>query len=152
MYMHKHMHTHTHTHIHTHTYTHTRTHTHTHTHTCRIFSKVSGWEFAPFSTVVWNECYSMPDKTQLCAKIDIGIARQIWEMFLWLDIDSQSKIHVEDICDFILRILRENGHSESEQNIREWFCGEVLVDFWSFFAAIVENYVGLLKVRKRNYC
>ena len=35
---------------------------------------------------------------------------------------------------------------ESEQNIKEWFCEEKLIDFWSFFAAIVENYSGLLKV------
>ena len=55
-------------------------------------------------------------------------------------------MHIDDICDLVQRILRENGHAESEQNIKEWFCGEILIDFWSFFAAIVENYSGLLKV------
>ena len=65
---------------------------------------------------------------------------------MWLDVDSQGKVHLEDLCDLIQRILRENGHSESEQNIREWFCEETMVDFWSFFAAITENFAGLMKV------
>lgn len=68
---------------------------------------------------------------------------------MWLDVDSQGKVHLEDICDLIQRILRENGHSESEQNIREWFCEETMIDFWSFFAAIIENFAGLLKVRNK---
>ena len=69
---------------------------------------------------------------------------------MFLDTDSQGKIHIDDICDLIQRVLRENGHVESEQNIKEWFCEEILVDFWSFFAAIVENYASLLKVRERE--
>ena len=89
----------------------------------------------------------MPDKASLCSKLDAGVGRQLWEIFLSLDVESQGKIHVEDLCDLIQRVLRENGHVESEQNIKEWFCEEILIDFWSFFAAIVENYAGLLKVR-----
>ena len=76
------------------------------------------------------------------------MGRQIWEIFIYLDVDSVGKIHIGDICDLVLRVLRENGHVETEQNIKEWFCEEILIDFWSFFAAIVENYSGLLKVRR----
>jgi hypothetical protein len=111
----------------------------------RVFSKVPGWEFDPFSSLVWSECCSAPDKTSLSSRVDPGIGRQIWEIFLRLDVDSQGKIHIDDLCDLIQRILRENGHAESEQNIKEWFCEEILIDFWSFFAAIVKNYAGLLK-------
>ena len=111
-----------------------------------MFSKVPGWEFAPFASVVWSKCCSAPDHASLCSKIDAGIGRQIWEIFVALDVDSQSKIHIDDVCDIIQRVLRENGHEELEQNIKEWFCDEILIDFWSFFTAIVENYAALLKV------
>lgn len=113
---------------------------------CRLFSKVPGWEFASLTTVVWDLCSTTPDHKQLCAKVSPGISQQVWEMFICLDVDSQGKVHLEDICDLIQRILRENGHSESEQNIREWFCEETMVDFWSFFAAVIENFAGLMKV------
>ena len=116
----------------------------------RVFSKVPGWDFAPFATLVWSECCSIPDKASICAKLDMGIGRQIWEIFLYLDTDSQAKNHIDDLCDLIQRVLRENGHAESEQNIKEWFCDETLIDFWSFFTAIVENYARLLKVRERE--
>lgn len=111
-----------------------------------MFAKVPGWDFAPFASLIWSECCSVPDKALLCTKLDSGIGRQIWEIFLGLDVDSHGKIHVDDLSDLIQRVLRENGHMELEQNIKEWFCDEILVDFWSFFAAIVENYSGLLKV------
>jgi hypothetical protein len=112
-----------------------------------MFTKVPGWEFAPFSSVIWSIACSSPDKTSLCSKLDSGLSRQIWEIFVSLDVDSQGKLHIDDLCDLIQRIFRENGHVESEQNIKEWFCGEKLIDFWSFFAALVENYSGLLKVK-----
>ena len=90
----------------------------------------------------------MPDKTSLCSKLEQTVSKQIWEIFMWLDVDSQNKIHVEDICDLVQRILLENKRSESEQNIKEWFGEELLVDFWSFFAGILENCGSFLKVRK----
>ena len=111
-----------------------------------MFSKIPGWDFAPLSSLVWAQCCSAPDKKAICEKVDTGVGRQIWEIFIYLDVESVGKIHIDDICDLVLRVLRENGHVESEQNIREWFCEEILIDFWSFFAAIVENYSGLLKV------
>ena len=114
----------------------------------RVFSKVPGWDFAPLSSLVWSQCCSSPDKKAICEKVDTGVGRQIWEIFIYLDVDSVGKIHIGDICDLVLRVLRENGHVETEQNIKEWFCEEILIDFWSFFAAIVENYSGLLKVRQ----
>ena len=117
----------------------------------RVFSKIPGWECAPLFTFIWSECCSVADKVALCAKVDAGIGRQIWEIFIHLDVDSQGKVHVDDLCDLTLRILRENGHVELEQNIKEWFCEEILIDFWSFFAAVVENYSGLLKVRQVYY-
>ncbi|CAI8052370.1 Differentially expressed in FDCP 6 homolog [Geodia barretti] len=61
----------------------------------RVFTKVPGWEFAPFSSVIWSITCSSPDKTSLCSKLDPGLSRQIWEIFVSLDVDSQVRyIHV----------------------------------------------------------
>ena len=59
---------------------------------CRVLSKVPGWDFAPFSSLIWSECCSAPDKTSVCSKLDGGVGRQIWEIFITLDVDSQVKI------------------------------------------------------------
>ena len=56
------------------------------------------------------------------------------------------KLHVDDIVDLILRIFKANGHEELPDNIKEWFCGEEAINFWSFFHQIVEKYIGLLQV------
>ena len=59
---------------------------------CRVLSKVPGWDFAPFSSLIWSECCSASDKTSVCSKLDAGVGRQIWEIFITLDVDSQVKI------------------------------------------------------------
>ena len=60
--------------------------------------------------------------------------------------ESELKVHVDDIVDLILRIFEANGHVEQQSNIKEWFCGEEKIDFWSFFSQLTEKYVGLLQV------
>ena len=60
------------------------------------------------------------------------------------------EVHIDDVCDIILRIFKDNGHIEEAANIREWFCGEADVGFWSFFRTMVENYGSLLQVRERE--
>lgn len=61
-------------------------------------------------------------------------------------IESELKVHVDDIIDLILRIFQANGHNEQQENIEDWFCGEPKIDFWSFFSQLTEKYVGLLQV------
>ncbi len=56
------------------------------------------------------------------------------------------RVHVDDLVDLILRIFQANGHNEQHHNIKEWFCGEEMIDFWSFFSQLTEKYVGLLQV------
>lgn len=56
------------------------------------------------------------------------------------------KVHVDDLVDLIIRIFKANGHKEQEDNIKEWFCGEENIDFWSFFSQLTEKYVGLLQI------
>ena len=53
---------------------------------------------------------------------------------------------MDDIVDLIIRIFEANGHNEQEDNIKEWFCGEAMIDFWSFFSQLTEKFVGLLQV------
>lgn len=55
-------------------------------------------------------------------------------------------MHVDDIVDLILRIFEANGHQESRDNIKEWFCDEAMIDFWSFFSQLAEKYIGLLQI------
>ena len=53
---------------------------------------------------------------------------------------------MDDIVDLILRIFRENGHNEKEENIKEWFCDEESITFWGFFSILTEKFVKLLRI------
>lgn len=65
---------------------------------------------------------------------------------LFLTSECELKVHVDDLVDLILRIFQANGHNEQQENIKEWFCGEDKIDFWSFFSQLTEKFVGLLQV------
>ena len=59
---------------------------------------------------------------------------------------SELRVHVDDIVEVILRIFHANGHTELQDNIKEWFCGEDKIDFWSFYSQLTEKFVGLLQI------
>lgn len=112
----------------------------------RVLSKVNQSSLGTLNSLVWDIVASVPIHSSLSNKIPRSCGQQLWEIFVRLDVDSQQALHIDDVADLILRIFKANGHNESEQNIREWFCEEVYVDFWSFFSTLVENYSGLLQV------
>lgn len=60
--------------------------------------------------------------------------------------ERELKVLVDDIVDVILRIFKANGHFEHEQNVKKWFNGEAMVDFWTFFQQLTDRFVGLLQV------
>ncbi len=60
-------------------------------------------------------------------------------------LESELKVHVDDIVEVVLKIFKANGHNESENNIKEWFKGHALLSFLDFFNPLVERYVGLLQ-------
>ncbi len=97
-------------------------------------------------TAVWELYRSLPSHAQLCSKVNSATGRLLWEMFLALDTRKALRIDTEAACEVILHVFQANGHLESEENIREWFCEERQVDFISFFTALVENYASFLQV------
>ncbi len=97
--------------------------------------------------LVWELYSTVPSHAQLCSKVAKATGRLLWEMFVALDTECRLRIDTEDACEVILQVFQANGHLESEENIREWFCGERYIDFGSFFSALVENYVNFLQVR-----
>ena len=112
----------------------------------KILSKVSPGDLSPLYSVVWDTYVSVPSHTPLCTKLPRLLGKQLWEIFNKLDVEGKMRVHIEDVCNIILRIFNANGHSETEANIQEWFCGETQIDFWSFFSALVEKYVEFLQV------
>ena len=119
----------------------------------KILSKVSlqNTDLALLLNVVWETCSSLPKNAGLFSKFSRLSGRELWELFIRLDSAGQMELQVDDVCDIIVRIFKANGHSESEDNIREWFYPETQVDFWSFLRTIVYSYVGLLQVRQCVY-
>ena len=115
----------------------------------KILSKVNLSSLSPLNAVVWELVTSVPAHSSLTAKIPNECGQQLWEMFMRLDAEELQRLHIDDIADLIMRIFRANGHNESEENIKEWFCDEVYIDFWSFFSALVENYDHMLKVSQQ---
>lgn len=116
----------------------------------RILSKVGTGDLPPLYSVTWDTCCMVPTHTAVCTRIPKLCGRQLWEVFVRLDQDSHMGLHIEDVCDLVMRIFQANGHCEKEENIREWFCAETFVDFWSLISALTENYVGLLQVSVRR--
>lgn len=112
----------------------------------KILSKVNLSSLSPINSLVWELVTSVPAHSSLTVKIPSVCGQQLWEMFMRLDVEGQQTLHVDDIADLVMRIFRANGHNESEENIKEWFCDEVYIDFWSFFSALVENYDHMLQV------
>ena len=107
---------------------------------------VNAADLAPLFTVAWDTYTSILPHAQLGKRLTSVSGRLLWEIFLKLDDQSILRVHIDDICYVILRIFRANGHEEREENIREWFCEEVNIDFWSFLSALLEKYSELLKV------
>ncbi len=55
-------------------------------------------------------------------------------------------MHIEDVCDLILRIGKSNGHMEQPEVIQSWFDNQQTVQFWPFFKIMTERYKQYLQV------
>lgn len=118
----------------------------------KVLSKVNPSSLSLLNSLVWEVVTSVPAHSSLTARISKESGQKLWEMFMRLDIEGQQRLHIDDIADLVMRIFRANGHNESEENIKEWFCDEVYIDFWSFFSALVENYNHFLQVSQLWNC
>ena len=98
----------------------------------------------PLLTISWEIYSSVISRKHLCSKIPRLCCRQLWGMFNKLDSDSSGFAAIDDIIDVISNIHKANGREEPADNIREWFCDQRKIDFWSFFSALVETHDDLL--------
>lgn len=100
----------------------------------------------PLLTISWDVYRSSPHRIKVCERLSRLCGRQLWAVYNKLDIECSGFVHIDDVTQVIMKICQSNGKEEDPQNIREWFCEQKSVDFWSFFSALVENHSHLLKV------
>ena len=104
----------------------------------------------PLTKICWDMYRSVPRRKELCDRVPRLSGRQLWAIFNKLDTEGRSTLHLDDITDLVLRIHLESNKQQTAQDIQEWFCNQVYVDFWSFFSALAENHLYLLQVS--GYC
>ncbi len=98
----------------------------------------------PILTISWELYSSVMSRKALCSKIPRLCCRQLWGVFNKLDCDCSGFAMIDDIVDVISNIYKANSQEETTENIREWFCDQKKIDFWSFFSALVETHDDLL--------
>lgn len=98
----------------------------------------------PLLTISWDHYSFVGSRKKLCESIPKLCRRHLWGIFNKLDYDSSGFASLEDVIDVILKIHEASGIEETEENIREWFCGDAKIDFWCFFSALAETHSHLL--------
>ena len=100
----------------------------------------------PLTKICWDMYCSVRRRKELCDRVPRLSGRQLWAIFNKLDTEGRSTLHLDDITDLVLRFHLESNNQQTAQDIQEWFCNQVYVDFWSFFSALAENHLYLLQV------
>lgn len=103
----------------------------------------------PLITICWDTYCTVPRRKEVCERVPRLSGRQLWAVFNKMDTESRCMLHLDDITDLVLKIHYENGRPQTVENVQEWFCNQVYVDFWSFFTALAENHLYLLQVSER---
>ena len=98
----------------------------------------------PLLTISWEIYSSLPSRKRICESIPKLCRRQLWGIFNKFDSDNSGFAMIDDVIEVIIKIYKANGQEESEENIREWFCDQQRIDFWSFFSSLVEPHSRLL--------
>ena len=108
--------------------------------------RVSHMALGPLNSVIWDLYATESAHAHYCTQVPSLVGRMLWEMFIKLDTESARKVHIDDLAMVIARIFEVNSHQVKAENIKEWFCGETYIDFWSFFTSLIEKYSMLLQV------
>lgn len=103
-------------------------------------------DLKPLNSLSWSVYSTVPGRKEACDRVPKECALQLWTMFNKLDTECNGFVHTADLTELILKLYEVNNKEENEENIQEWFCSQMEVDFWSFFSAL-ENHLYLIQRR-----